>query len=602
MTFLVHDGRIWRDREPLLVLGVNYHPSVAGCDIWTDWDPDTIGSDFRRMSRAGLNTVRIFLFWRDFQPAADVISEQALQRLDAVLDLAARAGLLCVPSLFTVWMNGQLLDLPWRDERDPWRDEELLAAEEQLCAAVAARLRAHDNVLALDLGDELWNIDPVAARSLTRAGVARWQLRLAGVLRANAPGLLVLQANDASGVFGPLPYGPDNSAGLDLIATHGFPTWAPGSIESSLSYKATNLVSFQVRVAAAYGTVLVDELGSYGVDEATAAAYLRASAASALANGAAGIIAWCWQDIASQRDPYRERPAERRAGLHRLDGAPKPAMATYGEVLAGARDLATSRAPASAAILLPSTARNAAGTYLDGSPGMIGVFYACLLARRAHVDFDVTVAAVTGRRLVIVPSLTRLTITTLALVETAANDGAVVYLSLGDHLHAFPGEAVVGAEIVDFAPPHGKGEIRWDDEVWPVRWDLSSARPTTMRITTAEVLAEFPDGSPALVSHRLGKGRILFCNVAFEQQLDEPGRITDGAAHRFYQRIAELADVPDVYPFAGPDVEVVPGHHGGRRVAVLINHGTVAEKVPDLEEPIEPKGWSVLNLSDPRGG
>jgi hypothetical protein len=351
-------------------------------------------------------------------------------------------------------------------------------------------------------------------------------------------------------------------------------------------------------VAAAYGVVLVDELGSYGVDEATAAAYLRAAAASALANGAAGIIVWCWQDIASERDPYHERPAERRAGLHRLDGAPKPAMDLYGEVLAGAPELAMTRPPAPVAVLLPSAPRNPGGTYLDGTAGMIGVFYACLLARRAHLDFDVTAAGVTGRRLVIVPSVTRLTIADLNLIELAVNDGAVVYLSLGDHLHAFPGESVIGAEIVDFAPPEGKTEIRWDDESWPVRWDASGGRPTTMRVTTATVLAEFPDGSPALVSRRLGKGQVLFCSVPFEQQLDEPGRLTADAAHRFYQRVAELAAVPAASPLAGPDVEVVVGHHDGRRVAVLVNHGTAPEAVAGVEEPIEPKGWSVLTLPE----
>lgn len=597
MAFTVRDGRILKDGEPFIALGVNYHPSAAGCDIWVDWDPEAIAADFRRMADAGLNSVRMFLFWRDFQPEPQVVCEQALQRLEAVLAMAAEAELSCLLSLLTVWMNGQLLDLPWRAGRSPWHDEQLRAAQETLARAVGDRLRHHANVLAVDLGDELWNIDPVAARSLTRADVAQWQQRLAGILRSQSPGLLVLQANDASGIFAPVPFGADNSVGLDLIGTHGFPTWAPGSIESTLSYKATNLISFQVRVAAAHGVALVDELGSYGVNEATAAAYLGAAAASALANGAAGVFVWCWQDIASAEDPYRDRPAERMAGLYRLDGRPKPTMSRYAEVVARAAELSITPSRAPIALYLTDSVRHRGSTYLDGAGAMTGVFYAYLLARRAHLDLDVTTTEVAARELILCPSVTQLTISDLERITEAASAGATVYISLGDHLHAFPGTALVGAEVVDFGLPEGKSEIRWEDESWPIRWSATTARPTTMRATTARVLARFPDGTPALVVNQVGRGQVLFCNAPFEQQLDEPCRLTAGAAHRFYRRVAEVAGVLALVPKADPDLEVVPGHRNGRRVAVLVNHSESPVATPDDRDSIEPKGWRVVDLT-----
>ncbi|MFI1418646.1 cellulase family glycosylhydrolase [Streptomyces sp. NPDC020731] len=595
MAFTVRDGRLRKDGEPFLALGVNYHPSGAGCDIWVDWDPETIKADFHRMADAGLNSVRLFLFWRDFQPEPHVVSEQALQRLDAVLAMAAEEGLNCLLSLLTVWMNGQLLDLPWRAGRSPWHDAELLAAQETLAGAVAARLRHHANVLAVDLGDELWNIDPVAARSLTRADVAQWQERLAAVVRSQAPGLPVLQANDASGVFAPVPYGADNSTGLDLIGTHGFPTWAPGSIESTLSYKATSLTAFQVRVAMAYGVVLVDELGSYGVNETTAAAYLGAAAASALANGAAGVFVWCWQDIASTRAPYRDRPAERMVGLHRLDGTPKPTMRRYAEVLARAAELSITFSRAPVSLCLTEGVRHRGSTYLDGADAMTGIFHAYLLARRAHLEVDITTTDTVGRQLVLYPSVSRLTITDLERMTEAAHRGATVYLSLGDHLHAFPGTELIGAEIVDFGLPEGKTELLWGNESWPIRWSATSCRPTTMRTTTARVLAHFPDGTPALVANDIGHGQILFCNAPFEQQLNEPGRLTSGVPHRFYQRLAEVAGVSPLVPDADPDLEVLVGQRDGRAVAILVNHGDTPVTAPDDGPPLEAKGWRVVD-------
>lgn len=247
MTFAVRDGRLWRDGREFVAVGVNYHPSAAGCRIWTDWDGEALRRDLRQMAEAGLNTVRFFVFWRDFEPAPGDYDPEALDRLRQAVTLAGEAGLCCVVSLFTIWMNGQRLDLPWRQGRSLWRDAEMLRRQTGFARTVARTLAGLQNVLAYDLGDEIGNVEPDAR--LSRAEVAGWQSDVAGAVRREAPGALVLQANDASGVFGASPFGVDNAAGLDLVATHGFPTWAPGSIESTLSYKGTTLVGFLVRFA-----------------------------------------------------------------------------------------------------------------------------------------------------------------------------------------------------------------------------------------------------------------------------------------------------------------------------------------------------------------
>jgi Beta-galactosidase trimerisation domain len=607
VAFTASDGRLLRDGHRFVALGVNYIPARTGMRMWADWDQAAVSADFRRIAAAGLNAVRLFLVWRDFQPEPGAVCPGALRRAQCAVSAAADAGLACVVSLFTIWMNGQLLDLPWRNGRSPWHDPVLLAAEEDLARQVARSLRPCGNVLGYDLGDELWNISPGAAATLTRAEVAGWQGRLAGAIRQEAPGSLVLQANDASGVFGSGPYGCDNSAGLDLIGTHGFPTWAPGSIESTLSYKATSLAPFLARVGAAYGTPIVDELGSYGTDEPTAAAYLRAAAASALGNGASGIFAWCWQDIASADDPYRERPAERQAGLHRLDGSAKPAMRDYAGVASQAASLAAARDRAGTALYLPRRFRGQGNTYLDGSGGAIATFYAFLLLKRAHIDFDVTTDDLAGRSLIICPSLAQATMADIDRLTAAVEQGATAYLSLGDHLHGFPGEPLAGAQIADFqldAP--GKSAMCWDGRDWPVSWDTAAVRPTTMRATTARVLGTYLDGSPALVANRVGRGQVLFCNAPFERQLDEPGRLTSSAWQRFYLGLASVAGVRPAVECAEPDLEVIPARHDGRPAALVVNHGQrpvrteLARGTLSARITLGPKDWAVAGFSERR--
>ncbi|MFI5776806.1 cellulase family glycosylhydrolase [Nocardia sp. NPDC051570] len=603
MSFTVRDGRLFRDERPYLALGVDYHPSEAGCRIWTDWDPAAIDRDFTRMAEAGLNTVRFFVFWRDFEPEPGCVDKDMLERLRYVVDAAARAELACVVSLFTIWMNGQRLDLPWRRGRSLWRDDEMVALEEDFARTVAREVGRCENLLAFDLGDEIGCVDPVEAAASTAGEVATWQHRLACALREEAPNVLVLQANDASGVLGASPFGADNSAALDLIGIHGFPVWAPGSIESTLSYKATNLTPFLVNYAAAYGVPLVDELGSYGVDDATAAAYLRASAASALANGASGILAWCWQDIASDTEPYPDRPMERFAGLHRLDGSAKPVMDEYRAIVGAATELAIHRRRPSVAVYLPLRVRAAGGSYLDNGVATVATFFSYLLLKRAHLDFDIVADDPAGYDLVLCPSVGHLTLPDLHRLRAVCDRGGTVYFSLGDHLHGFPGETLVGAQIVDYAPPtEATSAFRWDTDEWAIDWAATRTRATTLRPTTAEVLGRYLDGSPCLLAHRVGQGRFLFTNAPFEGQLDRPGRLTAASWERFYHRIAALAGIGPVADCADPDMEILSDDGEGDRRFLLVNHGATPSGTQiswggvTVKVELTTKDWTVVHV------
>ncbi|WP_433289824.1 beta-galactosidase trimerization domain-containing protein [Pseudonocardia sp. CA-142604] len=603
MSFTVRDGRLLRDDRPFLVQGVDYHPSSAGCRIWTEWDPAAIAHDFERMAEAGLNTVRFFVFWRDFEPEPGCIDMDMLERLRQVVDAAAQANLACVISLFTIWMNGQLLDLPWRQGRSLWRDDDMLALEEKFATAVAREVGGCSNLLAFDLGDEIGCVDPVEAAASTVEQIADWQTRLAAVLRLEAPNVLVLQANDASGVLGPSPFGADNSAALDLIGIHGFPVWAPGSIESTLSFKATNLTPFLVRFASAYGVPFVDELGSYGVDDATAAAYLRASAASAIGNGASGILVWCWQDIAAEAEPYTDRPMERFAGLRRLDGSAKPAMREYSRIVGAATELAMRGPRPSVAVYLPQRVRARGGSYLDSGVATLATFFSYLLLKRAHIEFDIVADDLTGYDLVICPSVAHVTLLDLRKLYAVCARGGTVYFSLGDHLHGFPGEPLVGAEIVDYSPPSaGKSALSWGSDEWTIDWTATRTRTTTLRPTTAEVIGRYPDGSPGLLQHRVGSGRFLFTNAPFEAQLDRPERLTAAPWERFYRNIAAVVGIAPVADCADPDVEILSDDRDGCRRFLAINHGAAPSDAEiswggaTARVELTAKDWTIVHV------
>ncbi|MDB5026723.1 MAG: beta-galactosidase, partial [Candidatus Eremiobacteraeota bacterium] len=74
--------------------------------MWRRFDPGEIAEDFVRIAGLGLDTVRIFLRWDDFQPQPGLIDPAMPARLEAVAGLAEAAGLELMPALFCGHMAG----------------------------------------------------------------------------------------------------------------------------------------------------------------------------------------------------------------------------------------------------------------------------------------------------------------------------------------------------------------------------------------------------------------------------------------------------------------------------------------------------------------
>ena len=87
-------------------LGVNYWPARTAMGWWTDFVIGEVERDFVRIADAGFDSVRVFLTWEDFQPDPTRVDTGMLDRMVAVADLAERAGLAVMPTLFTGHMSG----------------------------------------------------------------------------------------------------------------------------------------------------------------------------------------------------------------------------------------------------------------------------------------------------------------------------------------------------------------------------------------------------------------------------------------------------------------------------------------------------------------
>lgn len=614
--FTLKEGQLQHNGLPFFSVGFNYHPSAAGCQYWQKWDAVRIDEDLRQMAQLGFNTVRFFIFWADFEPEPGQYDEEKILRLKRFVSLAARYQIQCIPALLTIWMNGQLFDLPWRDGRDLWTDPAMVSREIAYIRCIAGALRDQENILAYDLGDEIIHVDFLRVQSLSRSAVAAWLQTLADAIREADPGSLVLQGNEASAILGTHQFRPDNARGLDLLAIHGYPVWSPFAIESIASYKASCYPSFLVQFARTYGAVLVDELGCYGGDEEITCDYLCATLHSILANGAQGAIVWCWQDFATKEKPYALHPGERFVGLIDHTGRHKPALSIFQAFAQRATtDWANLSLPApQIAIHISASAQERGPNYLQpDTPLMSGPFYAYLLLKRAHLPCEFAYKNLERYRLIICPSISHITLQEQEMLADYVAKGGIVYYSTADYLHGFGGEELFGIRLKDFTlRTEGISSFRWQGPQYPLLWhgyEGNMARIPVVKTTTAEVLSFYPGGTPAFTRNTYGQGVAYYLNAPLEAQLNLPFRLDIAQWHTLYSALAEAAGIQREINVDVPDVEVAIMFNATSqsRYGFIINHAaepvqaTVTWDIPQtshiLTEKIVLEGKGVRVLS-----
>jgi endo-1,4-beta-mannosidase len=332
---------------------------------WSQFDQAEVAADFARIAAAGLDSVRVFLTWEDFQPAPNEVDPELLERLVAVADLAGALGLALVPTLFTGHMSGVNWIPAWAlggsegDDRfrvisggtvargglrNWYGDSSVVDAQALLAAEAAAALAGHDALWAWDLGNENSNcvIPP------TRAAARAWLARLRSAIRGADEAALVTVGLHMEDLEEDRQLGPrEVSESCDFLSMHGYPIyarWADGPTDE-------HLLPFLARVTCWLGEgqeVLFSEFGlpTYPrgdpsepraegdatplVEEDAAAAYTTRALEALRRAGCLGAMLWCYSDYEPalwQNPPIDLARHERTFGLWQSDGSPKPSVA-----------------------------------------------------------------------------------------------------------------------------------------------------------------------------------------------------------------------------------------------------------------------------------
>jgi len=351
-------------------LGVNYWPRRKAMYWWSNFDADEVREEFAVIKEIGLDVVRFFLLWEDFQPEPDSVSQTALDNLVTVCDIAAENGLGVDLTFFTGHMSGPNWSPSWllggedhpylglkreivnkgkavkEGYRNMFHDEMALNASRLLLKTVVTRLKDHPAIWMWNLGNEP---DLFAWPHSAEEG-GTWTKEMVGLIKSIDPnhpvtcGLHSANLHMDNGLRIDKVY-----AQTDVAVMHSYPMYTPWARENL----DPDFVPFTCALTAALGGkhVLMEEFGGctaqpgeashiikwtettgcereqFMASEEDFAEFLRLTIPKLQDSGATGAMLWCYADYIPElwnKPPCDNAVHERFFGLVRPDGSLKP--------------------------------------------------------------------------------------------------------------------------------------------------------------------------------------------------------------------------------------------------------------------------------------
>lgn len=360
------------DEKTPFVTGVNYWPRRKAMYWWADFEAVEVAEEFDVIASLGMDVIRIFLLWDDWQPDPESVPAARLDDLGTVLDVAADRDLGLDITFFTghmsgpSWAPGWLLDLERSKQPSPdvrqvvsggqvvdstyrnmFHDPIALEAERLLIRTVVGEYRDHEAVWMWNLGNE----PDLFAWPQSDAAGATWAAVFSDLVRSIDPVHPVSTGLHSANLMANNGLRVDQVfATSDVAVMHGYPMYVPWArsdldpdfvpylcaLVTALSGKPCLAEEWGGCTAPGGGPSTVWEWTSYGkrrmqfmANEDEFADYVAATLPRLVEVGSPGAFLWCFADYAPElwdRPPLEETGArhERHFGLVRPDGSLKP--------------------------------------------------------------------------------------------------------------------------------------------------------------------------------------------------------------------------------------------------------------------------------------
>ena len=579
--------------------GCNYWASHAGTFMWSDWKPKIVEADLKQLSESGLQVLRVFPLWSDFQPLTNLktlkgvpveyrmgesplpdteagqagVSEEMMQRFKFFADTADKYNLKLVVGLLTGWMSGRLFVPQAFENLNALTTPSVIIWETRFVKYFVKYFKNHPAILAWNLGNEC----NCMGKTNSRDEAWIWASQITNAIKVvdnSRPVVSGMHAMKLTATNGNWTI-QDLAEITDVLTTHPYPAFTPYCNQDPINEIRNGLHA--TAESCMYADVgnrpcIVEEIGTLGpmiCSEQVAADYMRTVMFSSWAHDLRSILWWCAYDQDHLvHAPYDWYTNERFLGLFRNNREPKPVLLEFEKF----------RKFLDKAPKLPPRTREAVCILSEGQDHWGTAYSSFIMAKQTGLDIDFQYVSQPLKKssLYLVPSAAQFAFPRrkwLELLEII-NNGATLYISYGEEMPV-PFEKPFGLEVQT-------KEIRTAN----VEFDISGKKfllpaKTKMNIkaTTAKIIGRENDGNPIFTVNKYGNGDIYVMGLPVEQALSG---IT-GAFHKadslpwhsLYKIFAEKFTNTRAATKNNPQVGITEHQENDKsRYVVLINYGS----------------------------
>lgn len=580
------------------MLGCNYWASNAGTEMWIDFDEAAIREDLAILSENGVEYLRVFPIWRDFQPVvkmygwAGVFKEyrvnkdelpdnpyyldtDMMDRFDKFCDICREYNMKLIVGLITGWMSGRLFIPEALNDKNLFTDPVALMFEQKFIKGFVSRFKAKENIYAWNLGNECNCLSQIPlVDGVEPCDVStNWTYIITNAIKAADSTRPVIS--------GMASLGPDrtktawnlqeHAENLDIMTTHPYTLFHPHSSNDYFkSIRATLHGTAETRY---YGDIskkpcFVEEIGTLGnslCNDETAADYMNVNLYSNWANGNMGLLWWCANEQNELKTPpYTWQMLEVELGMISADRKPKAylkKMKDFSKFLKSL-DFRLPSAIIDAVCIIPC------GYEQWDSWGV--AFSAYILAKQAKINIKFAYCndELPDAETYILPCITR-DYPTLKFYELRdkVKNGAVLYMSNNSaFIQGF--KDFVGVEIVDSANTPETIEFNFKG----VDYKVKTSRRYETRAAGAEVLSYDKVGNVVLSAHSYGKGKVYFLNAPLEKDKMDGFDAFSDSAYLIYDELLRACKKDHIVTSKNPYLCITNHWEKDDCYAVIINH------------------------------
>lgn len=575
--------------------GTNYWASHAGINMWTDWRPEIIEEDFKKLAAYNIRYIRMFPIWSEFQPirehfgaCGDIreirmrekpldntpegtagIDPVMIERFDTFLKLAEKYNIGVIVGLLTGWMSGRLFVPEAIVKRNTLTDPFAIKWEIKYVRYMVNKFKSSSAIIAWDLGNEC----NCMGRAANKNESYTWAATISNAIKREDSTRLVI-----SGMHSLVPgetWNPeDQGEFLDVLCTHPYPLFTPHcSTDPINEMKSVLHATAETRMYEDIGGVpaFAEEMGTLGdimASRKIASEYIRASLWSLWAHDCKGFMWWCANEQSHlTATPYDWDNVERELGFFDKDGNAKPVLEEISKFTKFVDSFGT----------LPEMIRDAVCILTPGQDKWAAAYGTFALAKKAGIDVTFAYAElnIPDSDFYIIPSIN----STSAIynnkfkpiLKRVAN-GATLYISLADAvMSSF--KSYTGIEPQTRCAPVCADTVTLGD----CTFSLTPSVKYNFKVDGAKVLACDSDNNPVMTVNDYGKGKVYVLAYPIEDIAARSPRVISGefekGYHKFYEVMAGSKNKNKVA--ATDSTSVGMTEHiidGSRRALVFVNY------------------------------